>query len=173
MKTKKHLCAKSRMGLVLAVFALCACASNRQVQKMAVPMAADQEPVYGTSAWCTSPEILTQDCHLLHGANRLVELKERRFRIAGNKNGDVVLMMIDSEECGLYANDCWTRASNRNFVLIKNALAKVGVSVLSARAVVMFDYICGYYLYLDKDGYTALSAFSLPKQPLRTEGGSA
>jgi hypothetical protein len=142
--------------LVSVVFMfLAGCVNVGVIKSISVNDAKMNEPINAVSAGCKGLGI-TRDCDDIIGANRLIIIEKNKIRVASNNQGTSILVMYDNDECGLGKAVCQTLASNRNYWLIKNVLERNNVTINEVKAMAINDFIVGYALTLNKDGYSHL-----------------
>lgn len=146
--------------LLLAVFTQ-ACVNQQSIAKLSVSPVDDQEAINAVSMGCNSPYPLPQDCDVWQGANRVISVNGNKIRVGASENGRLVLMMPHKDECGIFATDCLTIASNRNARVLKDLLEKEGIGTEKIIPVATIHTIVGYVIFLDRDGYTLLKKFTL------------
>ncbi|WP_445355889.1 hypothetical protein ACJJI5_07395 [Microbulbifer sp. EKSA008] len=140
----------SVVGMVLT-----ACVNVQAVKSLSVEDARNSDPINGATAGCSSFGV-SKDCNIISGATRVVSIEGSKMRIAGSEDGRTVMIMHDSDECGITETDCQTKVNNRNYAAIKKYYSSIGVSISSVRAIAAADFIGGYSLTLDNDGYSVL-----------------
>jgi hypothetical protein len=118
-----------------------------------LPEASAEKPIRGWMLTCGAPHALERDCSYWHGATRVITLEERVVMIAGSRDGRRVFVMPPTFEVA-YLN----HFANVRYLSVKRWLGERGVRVTRVRAVVLTDSIAGYFMELDRDGYSLLAA---------------
>jgi hypothetical protein len=144
----------SKKKVLVSVFFmfLAGCVNVGVIKSISVNDAKMNEPINAVSAGCKGLGI-TRDCDDIIGANRVIMIEKYKMRVASNNQGTSILVMYDNDECGLGKAVCQTLASNRNYWLIKNVLERNNVTINEVKAMAINDFIVGYALTLNKDGY--------------------
>ena len=121
-----------------------------------VPDAEGVEHVSAIGMGCNNPYELTQSCSGFSGATQLVEITGFQFKIAGNSDGTVVLMMGAKQ-----MSDAWTGKStetaNVAFEVVKKYLVDNGVTITLVEPVSSGALLAGYIITADGDAYTLLA----------------
>lgn len=143
---------------VSALFMLAACGTVTAI----VPDAEGVEHISAIGMGCNKPYTLTQDCSGLSGANRLVEIADFRFKIAGSDDGTVVLMMGAKP-----TSDAWngksTETANAAYEITKKFLVDNMIAITTAEPVSSGSMLAGYVITTDGDAYTLLKEKSVEK----------
>jgi hypothetical protein len=146
---------------VLGSFAL-GCASTP------VPVVVDAlgyDPINAVTMGCDKPYELTQDCSKWMGANRKISVEGRDIRIAGSKDGQVILVMgghlaKNSLKQSLLRRDYSGIEANASFEAVKTVLLQHDIKISRVRAVMILGRINGYVFDVEGDGYGVLKAYT-------------
>jgi hypothetical protein len=136
--------------------------ANKEIIQSYIPIEAQgEEIVDAITMGCNSPYTLKQDCDSWQGANRLIEIKTLKMRVASSQSGKLILIMSDTNECKYGSFHCSTVANNRNFEVVKNLLHENNINILKVIPVVRTEYISGYLIFVSKDGYSLIKEYTL------------
>lgn len=152
-----------KITLAISLTALAGCVSVDPVQESSA-----NPSVSALEVSCGKPIGFTQDCSSFSGAKRKIEIEGQTIRIAGNTEGNAVLIM-DGEKLKntftqnpfVFNNYKSSRAVNNAFYLIKSVLQERAISVINTHSVRFWGDIHGYVIELDGNGYDALKAYSV------------
>jgi hypothetical protein len=136
--------------------------ANKEIIQSYIPIEAQGEEIVNAATMgCSSPYKLKQDCDSWQGANRLVEIKTLRMRVASSQNGKLILIMVDIKECNYGSFHCSTVANNRNFEVVKNLLHENNIKIRKVMPVVLTEHISGYLIFVSKDGYSLIKEYTV------------
>ncbi|RCU49608.1 hypothetical protein EZV61_15315 [Corallincola luteus] len=124
------------------------------VQRVSVKEARNTQPIDGTAATCSSMGELTKSCDNWDGANKEIEIDGHKMRIGANEAGTTVLIMFHSDDCGVSELPCMTGASNTAYKLLKRHYENADINIISVQAFAVGEYVAGYLITLDKDGFS-------------------
>lgn len=131
-----------------------------------VPEAVGVEPISGLRMSCSHPVELTRDCSGFSGASLLVTLDGEPIRVAGSADGRHVLVQVEGLlDTARGGPGYVSERSNRAFAVVKAALERQGIGLVSATPVISHGALFGYLLELDSDGYGWLAAQAAASQP--------
>jgi len=147
---------------IFLVFMVTGCVSRNSVRRVAVFEAQCEEAVNGAWASCKKPIKISQDCNVWIGAKRRIQLIGYKIRVAASSDGKIILIMADSDECGGIDANCQNNANNRNYLLLKNLFLRNEIKIKKTIPMANSDWIIGYYLFLDKEGYSLLKPLTVP-----------
>jgi hypothetical protein len=125
-----------------------------------VPDAEGVNHVSAIGMGCNKPYKLTQDCSGFSGAERLVELSEFRFKIAGSEDGSIVFMMSATPNSDSFSGKS-SEVANIAYELTKKFLLDNGVKVTQVEPVSSGALLSGYIITTDGNAYQVLSKMSV------------
>ena len=150
---------------IFLVFMVAGCGVNKKaVRKAVVSDASCEEIVNAAWASCDEPIEISQDCNVWIGAKRRIKLLGDIIRVSASSDGKIILISADRDECDLGDADCWTNANNRNYRMLKNLFLRNEIKIEKIIPFANRDWISGYYLFLDKEGYSLLKPFTVSAQ---------
>ncbi len=152
--------------LIASASILCGCVSVEPVKE-----SANNPSVSTTQVACGKPIGFTQDCDSFNGAKRKIEIDDQAIRIAGNEEGDVVLIMDGdmwkntlTQNPFVFSSYKSSRAVNDAYYLVKSVLEDHKISITDTHTVAMWGDIDGYVIELDGNGYDVLKTFSVDSE---------
>jgi len=120
------------------------------------------------SVSCDNPYRLTEDCSKMMGAKRKIKMGDHKAKIAGTADGKIILVMDNSlflnalqEGFTLGINNVHTESTQSAFEEIRKLFNSYSIKIEDVK--VMGSKLSGtdgYFLILDKDGYSLLKDFS-------------
>jgi len=120
-----------------------------------VELAADVEPIAYSEVTCKSPFPLKRSCSRSRGAKKRVELESLDLRLAGSKDGRILLVMpedsLERAELGTA-----TGVSNEGFYIVSDLATRAGVPAVRATALLAGREVVGYLVEFDGDAWEAL-----------------
>ncbi|MCG7529899.1 hypothetical protein MHM98_00795 [Psychrobium sp. MM17-31] len=131
------------------------CVNADAISNLVVEDALYSPPINGITAGCSSMGV-KKDCDNISGANKKITINGVRMRVAGSSDGRRILVMYSSDRCGFGDSSCQTRASNSAYYVVKNRLTRNGVSIEKVTPVAVSDFINGYLIQVDADGYSLI-----------------
>lgn len=127
-----------------------------------VPDAEGVEHLSAIGLGCKKPYEFVQDCSGFSGATRLIEVGEFRYKIAGSKDGSIVLMMGATPN-----SDAWsgknTEKANISYELSKKLLLDNEIRISKAEPVSSGALLAGYVITTDGNAYEVLSKYTVEK----------
>ena len=151
-------------NLILVCF-VAGCASRYVVKE-----ATNKKFISTVSTSCAKPYSLEQDCSKWWGAKRMIDINGNKLKIAGTADGKIILVMDKSPIASAFKaglaypfHDSYSKGNSDNFQVIKYELQNQGVEIVDVRPMGSFGSLDGYFLVLNKDGYSALKMFSVEK----------
>ena len=142
----------------LLIFSVGGCASSKIAEG-----AREEDKVSTLKVSCSKPYELTQDCSVLSGAKRKIWIQGHKIKIAGSADGKIVLVMdphpfLTAAITGatFWLADAQSAENNESFYQVRSLLQAKGVEIIKVVPINSFGSIDGYFLELDKDGYSIL-----------------
>jgi len=149
---------------IFLVFMVAGCVNKNAVRRAVVSDASCEEIVNAAWASCDEPIKLSQDCNIWIGAKKKIKLLGDIIRVSASSDGKIILISADRDGCDLGDGDCWTNANNRNYRMLKNLFLRNEIKIEKIIPFANSDWISGYYLFLDKEGYSLLKPFTISSQ---------
>jgi len=112
------------------------------------------EPVSNLTASCNNPYKLTRDCNAFTGAGRKITVNGRKLKIAGSADGKVVLV----RDASLIPTNSVSSTGSPQYDAVRDTLRAAGVKILRQRDLMNPGKAGGFYLEMDRDGYSVLAA---------------
>ncbi len=141
--------------IVITCMFITSCVNTTVIKEISVEDAKQASPINGVTAGCSGMG-LTRDCSSMNGATRVVVVKGKNIRVSANDAGTTILLMHDTNECGLTEVKCQTDVNNRNYQLLKTYYLTKNVSINKVETVAAGKSVAGYLLQLNSDGYSIL-----------------
>jgi len=150
-------------------------AGNKQVVTP-IQGAKEGKVINSISMTCKSPYLLEQDCSIWSGATRSIVIDGFEVKVAGSKDGKVVLVM-DSKWFSNSFSHTHSKASNNSYYAIKKVLDAEKIEIIRVSPMKSFGNIDGYILELAEDGYSVLKNYhsnpvETPKKSKASHTGS-
>ena len=111
------------------------------------------EGVSGLAASCSYPYKLTRHCNIWSGAGLHVTVRGQKLKIAGSADGRIVLV----RNAALVPKNSVTSTGSMQYEAVRNALKDAGVKILRQRDLLMPGKAGGFFLELDRDGFSVLA----------------
>lgn len=143
------------------------CSKKYELLEEALQEYLGYEQINDLTITCNSPYELDQDCSFFRGSKRIIEIDGHKVRIAGSKDGKVVLMMdykyvrnVAEPPRIPWAKDYHTEVLALGAWLIKNELNSKGVNTTRIIKNAGLGNVLSIVLELDKDGYSILKQYT-------------
>ena len=143
------------------ILSLWGCANKEIIQSYIPVEAQGEDIVNAVTMGCNSPYELSQDCDMWQGANRIISIRNLEVQVAASKWGRLILIMPSQKNCDLASLNCSTVANNQNFEVIKELLYENNIFIRKVVPVVQTEYIAGYLIFLNKNGYKLLKKYTV------------
>lgn len=148
-----------RIFVFFPLLLLSGCINSKAIDYLAVDDAKGNDILNVATKFCGSIGKLTQSCDAWQGANLQIEISNQKMRIAGNQDGDLILIMHSKDVCG-FGESCVNRENNDSYAIVKETLMNHGVTINHVNAVGLNNFISGYLIAVNGDAYSVLKAYA-------------